>query len=327
MKTQYVSIVCLFILASLVACDSSLISKRATGLPYEVVVVMSDVAWKGEAGKLVQEELNTSVPSLPQEEPSMRVTYVPPSTFNGLLKYVRNILIVDIDASVYTKVSLNYEKDRWASGQEVVKLNAPSSDALIEFLASGENSIVKYFEKKEIDRRVVLLGKSYSTLVMTKVQEKFDLSIHAPEDMKYFKDTTNFLWFSNNANTGRVDMLVYSFPYTDLKTFTQEYLVAARDSVLKRNLPGAFPDSYMATETSCSLSYEPITLNNHYCGVLRGLWKMVGDKMGGPFVSHIFLDEKNQRVIVTEGLVYAPETKKRNLIRKVEAALYTFKFM
>ena len=89
------------------------------------------------------------------------------------------------------------------------------------------------------------------------------------------------------------------------------------------NLPGAFPDSYMATERRAALSYEPITLDNQYCGVLRGLWKMVGDKMGGPFVSHAFLDAKGQRVIVMEGLVFAPETTKRNLIRKIEAALYT----
>ena len=50
---------------------------------------------------------------------------------------------------------------------------------------------------------------------------------------------------------------------------------------------------------------------------------MVGDKMGGPFVSHAFLDTNKQRVIVTEGLVYAPETTKRNYIRKIEAALHT----
>ena len=58
---------------------------------------------------------------------------------------------------------------------------------------------------------------------------------------------------------------------------------------------------------------------------MRGLWKMVGDMMGGPFVSHARLDEKNQRVVVAEGFVYAPETDKRNFIRRIEAALYTLR--
>ena len=79
----------------------------------------------------------------------------------------------------------------------------------------------------------------------------------------------------------------------------------------------------MTTESRFGVDYTPITVNGKYCGVLRGLWKMVGDMMGGPFVSHAFLDTKTQRVIVAEGLVYAPETTKRNYIRKIEAALYT----
>ena len=69
----------------------------------------------------------------------------------------------------------------------------------------------------------------------------------------------------------------------------------------------------------------PTTVNDKYCGVLRGLWHMKGDMMGGPFVSHARLDEKNNRVVVVEGFVFAPETDKRNFIRRVESALYTLR--
>lgn len=51
---------------------------------------------------------------------------------------------------------------------------------------------------------------------------------------------------------------------------------------------------------------------------------MEGDMMGGPFVSHAHLDEKNQRVVVAETFVYAPGTKKAKLLRRGEASLYTF---
>jgi hypothetical protein len=50
---------------------------------------------------------------------------------------------------------------------------------------------------------------------------------------------------------------------------------------------------------------------------------MQGDRMGGPFVSHSRVDEANGRVIVAEAFVYAPESLKRDLIRRMEAALYT----
>ncbi len=307
----------------LVGCDSSIVRKRATGLPYEVVVVMSQEVGQSEVGELIKEQLNSIVPGLPQAESSMRVTFVPEKSFDGLLMYVRNILIVDINPSKYTIVSVNQAKDEWADNQEVVRLSAPSIEEMVTYLTLHDRDIVNHFSLAERERQIAVLKKYYSTLAMEKIQEKFNLSLHAPEDMTYYRDTTNFLWFSNNAATGRIDLMVYSFPYTDANTFTEEYLVAKRDSVLKANLPGAFPNSYVTTEKRAGVTFEPITLNNKYCGTLRGLWKMVGDKMGGPFVSHAFLDQLGQRVIVTEGFVYAPEMEKRNLIRRIEAALYT----
>ena len=52
---------------------------------------------------------------------------------------------------------------------------------------------------------------------------------------------------------------------------------------------------------------------------------MQGDMVGGPFVSHIRLDEANNRVVVAEAFVYAPETSKRNYIRRMEASLFTLR--
>jgi hypothetical protein len=58
---------------------------------------------------------------------------------------------------------------------------------------------------------------------------------------------------------------------------------------------------------------------------MRGLWVVKGDCMGGPYVSFSRVDEENNRVIVVEGFVYAPEKMKRGLIRRLEGALYTLK--
>jgi hypothetical protein len=50
---------------------------------------------------------------------------------------------------------------------------------------------------------------------------------------------------------------------------------------------------------------------------------MENDMMGGPFVSHARVDRPNGRVVVVEAFVYAPEKKKRDLMRQLEASLYT----
>ena len=49
------------------------------------------------------------------------------------------------------------------------------------------------------------------------------------------------------------------------------------------------------------------------------------DFMGGPFVSHMRLDPVNQRIIVVEAFIYSPDKLKRNLMRQMEASLYTLR--
>ena len=56
---------------------------------------------------------------------------------------------------------------------------------------------------------------------------------------------------------------------------------------------------------------------------MRGLWQMHGDIMGGPFVSHTMIDSLRGVTVTAEAFVYAPGEEKRNIIKRMEAALYT----
>jgi hypothetical protein len=312
------------ILLTISACNNPLGFSKATGMPYEIAVTMDKSIWEGEAGEAIKADLESEVPGLPQSEPSFRIMFATSENFKSLLQYVRNILIVNVDAGMYTKVNLMYENNRWANGQVVMTLNAPDTKSIADYLSLHKNEISKFFTKIEMNRTTVSLEKDYSVLVRDSLKKKCDILMNVPSDMKSTQSKKDFFWTSNNAKVGRTDLIVYTFLYTDEHTFTREYLIAKRDSMLKINLPGAFPDSYMATQTLAN-DYSSITVRGKYCGVLRGLWKMVGDMMGGPFVSHIRLDEANNRIVVAEGFVYAPETDKRNYIRRIEAALYTLR--
>ncbi|MDR1223421.1 MAG: DUF4837 family protein [Tannerella sp.] len=317
----------LSLIVGLSACGRSGSStSRATGIAYEVIVVMDKAAWDGTTGSAVKEELTSPVPFLPQAESSMRITYVRPDQFDGLLKYVRNILIVNIDRNLYTKASALKESDKWTNGQLVIYLNAPDGQTVETFLTENPHLLVDYYTKEEMKRTRDFLSKTYSHVVMEKVKEKFGITLNAPSEIKSSKDSMDCLWLSNDAAHGRMDLLVYSFPFVDRNTFTLDYLVAQRDSITKRMIPGAFAGSYMSTEKRV-VDYSATTLHGKYCGVLRGLWRMEGgDMMGGPFVSYARVDEENKRVIVTEGFVFEPQKEKKNYIRRLEAALQTTRF-
>ena len=286
-----------FLLSGLSSCDSTPIVTRATGAPYEVVIVMDKDIWDSPTGFMIKEELTAPIPYLPETESSMRYTYTKPDQFNSFLKYIRNILVVNIDKKLYTKVSLLESSDNWSHGQAVLYLNAPDINMLEAYLAENKGVLINHYSKEEMKRAGEVLSKFYSQKVMDDVKAKFGITINAPQDITSFKDGDDCLWFSNNAAIGRMDMLIYSFPFTDKNTFTLEYLVAKRDSIAKIMVPGSHEGSYMSTEKRV-VDYFSSTLNGKYCGILRGLWRMEGgDMMGGPFVSYARVDEQNQRVI------------------------------
>mgnify|MGYP002102340930 FL=1 len=91
---------------------------------------------------------------------------------------------------------------------------------------------------------------------------------------------------------------------------------------MKANLPGAREGMYMMTDT-LYVETQDIAVRKDYAQEARGLWAMKGDMMGGPFVSHSRVDQKNGRVVVVEAFIFSPDKLKRNLMRMMEASLYT----
>ena len=76
---------------------------------------------------------------------------------------------------------------------------------------------------------------------------------------------------------------------------------------------------------SRSVLFKQLTLPDKKTSVFeaRGLWDMRHDAMGGPFVSYVMKDSANNRILVSEGFIFAPQKNKRAMIRELEAALQT----
>jgi hypothetical protein len=306
-------------------CSTSPFQTNATGTPYEIVVSVSKAEWQTEVGEAIKADLQSEIPMMIQPEPTFKVMYAEPGNFGTLLRNVRNIFVVDIDEHKYTQIALSYETDTWAKGQVILTMNAPDRESVLDFFDKHKTYISRIFSQIEMNRATMLLEKGINPAAVDSLRSRFDILLNVPYEMKATRSGKDFFWISDDGKRGRSDIIVYTFPYTDPNTFTPEYLIAKRDSVVAANVPGGKIDSYMTTETLLGAEYEAITLRGKYCGILRGLWKMVGDMMGGPFVSMVRLDEANNRVIVVEGFVYAPETRKGKFIRRLESVLYTLR--
>ena len=296
---------------------------NASGLPYEMLVVMDDAQWERPVGRALFNVLDTDVPGLPQSERSFRITRVEPSGMNSnMFRIMRNIIKVDIQKDRYTQPKFKFARDVYSHPQMMMTLQAPDEASLAQYIEENAQSIIDFFTKSEMNREISNLREQHNPMVSNLAKELLGVDIWVPFEVDNYKKGKDFLWASTNTGKKDMSIVLYSYPYTDTNTFTLEYFLNKRDSVMKVNIPGGPEGSYMTTQRDY-VYVEDATVHGKYAQVARGLWKVQGDRMGGPIVSHSRVDEVNGRVIVAEAFVYAPEMLKRDLIRRMEAALYT----
>ncbi|MDR0972539.1 MAG: DUF4837 family protein [Prevotellaceae bacterium] len=324
MKTNVCLIVYSLIVAlSFSACKGkgSAFQPTSTGAPYEVLVVIDLGMWERPAGRAIYNALDADMIGLPQSEPWFKIMYTSPGNFDSFLKPVRNIIVVDVNKNAYTQAKYVASKNVYAAPQAVLTIQAPTEDALETFVNEHKQAMLDYFTRAEINAQLLGLESSHSMMVEEKVKSMFGYDIWAPTSLQYFKTGKNFLWASTNTAMNDMNLVIYSYPYTDKRTFTKDFLVHKRDSVMGKNLPGSYENSFMSTD-SRTVTVKSGTMQNAYFMEIRGLWRMTGnDFMGGPFVSYTRIDEVNQRVVTAELFIYSPNRNKRRLVRTMEATL------
>ncbi|MDL2212568.1 DUF4837 family protein [Bacteroides sp. OttesenSCG-928-D19] len=323
MKKNFLYFGLLIVLMVVSSCKDMGFKPSSSGRPYEIIVVVDLDLWERPAGRALYDVLNTSVPGLPQHENSFKTMYTSPKNFDTTLKLIRNIVMVEV-SNIYTQGKINYSNDVYATPQMVMTLQAPNEEELQKLVEENKSVIIEFFTRSEMNRQMRHLEKNHSDYISTKVAAMFDCEVWLPAELKNAKEGEDFFWASTNTATSDMNFVIYSYPYTDVRTFTDDYILNKRDSIMKVNIPGAREGMYMKTERDAVLT-RPINVHGEYAFEMRGLWIVEGDMMGGPFVSHSRLDEVNKRVITAEIFIYSPDKLKRNLVRLMEASLYTLK--
>lgn len=314
---------CLMLVWMCISCDGSFTKPSASGSPYEVLVVVDNDFWNRPAGRALFDVLDTDIPGLPQPERSFQISQIEPSRFNQIVNIFRTIIMVDVDKKQYTRTKMKYTRDVYSQPQVVLTFQSPSEEELAVYLKEHTEDIIDFLVKTEMNRLINgELEQKHSQVVSQLAKDLFDCEIWAPKEIQSSKKGENFFWTSSNTGGALVNICMYSYPYEGPETFNKEYVLAKRDSIMKANIPGSQPHMYMATDTLCT-TVQPIVVKDAYAMEIRGLWQMENDGMGGPFVSHSRVDTENNRVIVAEGFVFAPEKSKRALLRRLEGSLYT----
>ncbi len=292
----------------------------------EIMVVIENHYLEGTLGDSIKNLLATSYQGIPEMfgEAYFKMENMPPQMFKGYAKRHRSILQIIIAENA--KNVLRKQEDPFAYGQRYMRVEAKNKEAAMQVISKHKQQILDYFEQGEIAHFTKLYADEKSNF-STEVNNVFRFWIAAPEYSIKRKET-DFLWASRETKRTSQAVMVYEFPYTSEAQLSKDSLIAKRDEVLKKYVNGLKAGTYMRTEKKLApVLYKVIDVNGYYGVELRGYWTLEGDFMGGPFLLFAVVDEPNERIIVLDSYVFAPEAKysRVKFIREIEGIFRTLR--
>ena len=147
-----------------------------------------------------------------------------------------------------------------------------------------------------------------------------------PSGFYVAKKAPEFMWVRKETQHNSQGMIIYSYDFVDTMSFDRSRILSFRNSMTQEYIPGPTEGSYMVVAEE----YSPIIskrteFDKKFAIETRGLWRLEGDFMGGPFVNYTFVDEKTNKVITIDSYVYAPNAPKRDLMIQMEAIAHSFR--
>lgn len=298
---------------------------NVSGKAGEVVVIMGKGDWEGEAGIQLRSILASDQPFLPQKEPIFTLVNIPESAFSTIFQTHRNLIKTQIISSL-SEPKIVFQENIWAAPQIVVTISARNGHELAQIIQEESDRLSGALLMAERNRNIANAKRYEERSLREEVTAEFGGSPYFPKGYSLKKRTENFIWISYETTYTNQGVFIYRFPYKDSTSLSKENLVAMRNMVLSKNVPGPVERSFMTTNPLVDPGYRWISYNRRNFIELRGLWEVENDFMGGPFISHFFLDQSNKYIIALEAFVYAPRYDKRNYLRQVESLIYSFEF-
>ncbi len=298
---------------------------RSIGAPGELLIVI-DPSFEGSVVKQrVIDFATQEFPCIPQPEPTFRITTIAPKDFEGHFKSYRNILI--LKQSIIQKAQVKYKRNIWARGQQVVEVDFQGAENFANMFDENQNQIFNHLYYGDINTLANANKKGADAATARYIKKKYNLDIVIPQGYRLVKDTLGFSWFRYDKLETIQSVIFHEFNLDSIPSLNTSDLVALRNKVSRRYVPGPNSKSYMTTEDRLPVVTQRIMNQNMDIIEMRGLWKVDGYFMGGPFVNYFIKDEVNHKLLMIEGFVYAPKKQnKAYYVRQVESILHSLKF-
>lgn len=298
----------------------------SSGDPGQILLIMQDRYKETKIYDTIKGVFQQEQVGLPQSEPIFDLITIPPIAFKNVLKRHRNIITFKIGEK-YKEPQILLRDNIYARPQTYMEIVAPTEEEFIRYFNEKSGLILNHFHKIEIQRIRNTYKKLANNDDMKVLRKEYNVLLTFPNSYKIAAKYDDFVWISHERSNMSQGIFIYEYPYIDTLQLTKDALLEKRDEMLKKYVPGPRDSSYMTTEYRTELRHTVSTiLNGVYTSEIRGLWRVEGDFMGGPFISLTTVDEKRNRLVTVEGFVYAPKYDKREYLRQLEAIIKTLSF-
>lgn len=294
----------------------------SVGAINSLAVVIDNEMWKGEVGDEIREYYAAPVDGLPWEEPVFTLHQIPLPVFKGSTTKSRNILFVQKDSAVNSGI----KTDTYARPQKIGIVRAPDNGSLIDLIGKTSEQYIQEFKDNDIREN----QKRFHTALNKEpyVQQKFGISLTMPSVYKTSKQEDNFIWIERVIPKGTMHIFVYELPLNSIPGDSSrvDAFIKMHDSIGKKYVPGREEGMYMITQKAYAPYIFDITLAKKPTIEVKGMWEMKNFAMAGPFLCYLIRDEENDRLLVLEGLTFAPSEDKRDYMFELESILKSVKF-
>lgn len=318
------------------------IKPAATGRIDEIMLISNDKYWKGDLGVALKKVLRKDYPGLPQSEPYFDVNYIPYQVMGKLFQKSSTIIFVapldepgelrDFIVSYRDRVSetnnldgKNYFvlKDLWAEPQQVIFLYSETRAELISYLESDPEQLVRAVQRTENAKALKnILAAGPSLDFTSSLKENLGVGLDVPRTFREVIMEDGVAWFRQDIEGAIENIMIQSVPISSAGSFDKDLPVMLRN-VLGKMVSTDNDGAHMVTDTLIGVMQKRIKIDGMSAIESRGLWKMNGDFMGGPFINYCIKDVPNNRYLMLDMFAYAPQFKKRRYIRRMEVFLPT----
>jgi hypothetical protein len=303
------------------------------GKTLEILVVLDKSDFESAVGDTLRAFFMRPNLALNQAEPLFSLANISWTMFEktDMFRRMRSIIVINFTSEqssepqheVQARQSqFSVRQDVYANNQIVFRFNVPNKEEFFTLFRDKRDLMEKAFYSRERIRIVRTFRMTENVAISERLIKTFGFRLIAPEGFRILTSTPNFVSINKETKHYGQNMMIYTYPYT-ANSFKQSDIIRVRNEIAQHHISGPLEGSFMTTETQLPPISTEVNLNGRYAIETRGLWKLVGDFMGGPFVNYVFLDEETNQMVMIDGFLYAPQRDKRDLLIQLEAIAYS----